>query len=851
MSVAKQPLPGHANNGKPLSKRSAKDYLFGTRIGEGSYSTVFAAVDLHSNQTYAIKVLSKRHIVKEDKIKYVNIEKTTLHRLGQQHPGIVQLYYTFQDEASLFFVLDFAEYGELLSIIRKFGSLSDQVAKFYMCQIIDAIKFIHLKGVIHRDLKPENILVGYDLNLKITDFGAAKLLGDDNNDVEEGIDYENVEQPIASGKSPVHRRGSFVGTAEYVPPELLKNNICGFESDVWALGCILYQFFNGTPPFKGSTEYLTFEKIINVDYSYKPSHPVPPEAKTIIDSVLVAEPSNRLTIPEIMSSKWFHGVPWNDRNYIWNRRVPKLEPQSSSNSSISMGTPYALAFKNGSNRNMNKSNSYQQLHSQIQSSEFNLVPSLAKKAYQPATKIKKGFAPPQPPISATHSPHQSYQNNFSPVPTVSQTGTIFNPHFTMQQPQVQQPQVQQPQVQQPQVPQPQVQQPQVQQPQLQKPPLQKPPLQKPQMQSSDHSIKIVPKKSPNLEKKSGNPDLPFRSERGLNKSSTNFMKQSSSAQVNTPPTSSESQHSIFHSSRGPSASATEIQAANAAASAASTKMQRKHTELSSKSARRSEVTNASQGNKTKSSSIKSYNKRKVANDIKFSEISTLLSSNEKILKMDMLLKLYLGKDEAHRRPGSHLDEESINTLISKYSHTLQKKSELVITVVTNKARVFFISSDLNVMLIDLKANQGNDYLMYDYEFESIAVDDNASITDGEDIYGYLVLELVKEGGDLIFLKRVSEMDKLTLTDPIRVINNKKEKVTLGDSYGWIDCLLMAKQMVAKENKESKSKSKVKQPKGKVSTKKVRRLTTESISDSSSANNKASDFAYAAAAAAHK
>ena len=97
--------------------------------------------------------------MKENKIKYVNIEKTTLNRLGQQHPGIVQLYYTFQDESSLFFVLDFAEYGELLSIIRKFGSLSESVLKFYMCQIIDAVRFIHLKGVIHRDLKPENILV--------------------------------------------------------------------------------------------------------------------------------------------------------------------------------------------------------------------------------------------------------------------------------------------------------------------------------------------------------------------------------------------------------------------------------------------------------------------------------------------------------------------------------------------------------------------------------------------------------------------------------------------------------------------------------------------------------------------
>ncbi|ODV68119.1 Pkinase-domain-containing protein, partial [Hyphopichia burtonii NRRL Y-1933] len=273
----------------PPKRRSAKDYQFGATIGEGSYSTVYLALDIHNNKTFAIKVLSKRHIVKEDKIKYVNIEKTTLHRLGQQHPGIVQLYYTFQDEASLFFVLDFAEYGELLSIIRKFGSLNEIVSKFYMLQIVDAVKFIHLKGIIHRDLKPENILVGHDFQLKITDFGAAKLLGSNQDFIDnEKIDYNGITNEISLD---LDRKGSFVGTAEYVAPELLKFNTCAFESDIWALGCILYQFFYGVPPFKGSTEYLTFEKIINVDYSYKQNHPMPKDVMNLIDSLLIAEPS--------------------------------------------------------------------------------------------------------------------------------------------------------------------------------------------------------------------------------------------------------------------------------------------------------------------------------------------------------------------------------------------------------------------------------------------------------------------------------------------------------------------------------------------------------------------------------
>lgn len=86
-------------------KKGVKDFNFGQTLGEGSYSTVLAAQDRQSGKDYAIKVLDKRHIIKEKKVKYVNIEKDTLNRLTD-HPGVVRLYYTFQDERSLYFVLD-------------------------------------------------------------------------------------------------------------------------------------------------------------------------------------------------------------------------------------------------------------------------------------------------------------------------------------------------------------------------------------------------------------------------------------------------------------------------------------------------------------------------------------------------------------------------------------------------------------------------------------------------------------------------------------------------------------------------------------------------------------------------
>ncbi|ODQ81571.1 hypothetical protein BABINDRAFT_108908 [Babjeviella inositovora NRRL Y-12698] len=299
-------------------KRAVKDYQFGNCIGEGSYSKVYSAVDLHNRKTYAVKVLSKKHIVKEKKIKYVNIEKHTLNRLGN-HPGIVQLYYTFQDDASLYFVIDFAEYGELLTIIRKYGSLNEHITRFYMAQILDAVEFMHSKGVIHRDLKPENILVNHHLRLMITDFGAAKLVGADTD-----ADVIAPDTTIPGDESP--RASSFVGTAEYVSPELLRHNQAGFECDIWALGCILYQFILGVPPFKGKTEYLTFEKIILLDYAFPPALYVPLRIKSLVGGLLRLDPLARLTIPEIKQHEFFRGADWADKKTIWGTKVPKFEP---------------------------------------------------------------------------------------------------------------------------------------------------------------------------------------------------------------------------------------------------------------------------------------------------------------------------------------------------------------------------------------------------------------------------------------------------------------------------------------------------------------------------------------------
>jgi 3-phosphoinositide dependent protein kinase-1 len=291
-------------------KKGVRDFSFGRILGEGSYSTVYLATDRQTLREYAVKVLEKKHIIKEKKIKYVNIEKNTLNRLTD-HPGIVRLYYTFQDETSLYYVLDLCNGGELLGVLKKTGTFDVECTRFYGAQILDAIAYMHSRGVIHRDLKPENVLLDDQMHVKITDFGTAKL-----------IPAPGEEGSGQGGSHDDERNASFVGTAEYVSPELLTDKSAGKPSDLWAFGCIIYQLLVGRPPFKGATEYLTFQKIVNLEYEFPAGFP--PAARDLVERCLVLDPARRLTVEHIRNHEFFDGQQFGKE--LWRMKAPRLRP---------------------------------------------------------------------------------------------------------------------------------------------------------------------------------------------------------------------------------------------------------------------------------------------------------------------------------------------------------------------------------------------------------------------------------------------------------------------------------------------------------------------------------------------
>ncbi|ESN99226.1 hypothetical protein HELRODRAFT_189040 [Helobdella robusta] len=304
------------------TKKKRSDFIFGILIGEGSFSTVYLAKEINTNRECAVKVLEKSHILKEKKEKYVTREKDILLKIN--HPFFIKLYFTFQDEGNLYFGLSYASNGQLLDYIKKLGKFDLEISRYYSAEIVLALEYLHSINIIHRDLKPENILMNEGMHIQITDFGSARILSEEDlKDIDESTTSEknlSVEEETAHAPATVERsftrRHSFVGTAQYVSPEVLNSNFSCFSSDLWALGCMVYQFLTGLHPFTGRHEYEIFQRILRLEY--KMPDDLDDCSKDFIEKILVLDRKKRLGCKEmggynsLKSHPFFADIKWEE-----------------------------------------------------------------------------------------------------------------------------------------------------------------------------------------------------------------------------------------------------------------------------------------------------------------------------------------------------------------------------------------------------------------------------------------------------------------------------------------------------------------------------------------------------------
>ncbi|CAO0795116.1 unnamed protein product [Mucor circinelloides] len=269
-------------------------------LGKGDVGKVYMVRQKGTDKLFAMKVLSKKEMIKRNKIKRALAEQEIL--MTSNHPFIVTLYHCFQSQEYLYFVMEYCMGGEFFRALqlRPGKCLNEDGARFYAAEVTAALEYLHLQGHIYRDLKPENILLHQSGHIMLTDFDLSK--GSSPPGRPGVVKSKSPNQPPSiDTKSCVEglRTNSFVGTEEYIAPEVIKG--CGHTSavDWWTLGILIYEMLYGTTPFKGNGRNETFAKILHTEPQF-PHQPAPYNAnassncKNLIRKLLQKDEHTRL-----------------------------------------------------------------------------------------------------------------------------------------------------------------------------------------------------------------------------------------------------------------------------------------------------------------------------------------------------------------------------------------------------------------------------------------------------------------------------------------------------------------------------------------------------------------------------
>lgn len=265
--------------------RTGRDYRRGTFLGEGGFARCFQMKDL-LGKIFAAKTVAKASI-KNEKTKTKLLSEIKIHK-SLKHPNIVNFIDCFEDDVNVYILLEICPNQSLMELLKTRKRVSEPEVRFFMVQIVGAIKYLHLRRVLHRDLKLGNIFFDPQMNLKIGDFGLASVL------------------PLGENA----RKYTICGTPNYIAPEVLGGKSVGhsFEVDIWAIGIMMYALLVGKPPFQAKDVQVIYERIKKTEYLFPADKPISYEAKVLIQDLLSLNPLNRPTIDEVLQYEWFKGA---------------------------------------------------------------------------------------------------------------------------------------------------------------------------------------------------------------------------------------------------------------------------------------------------------------------------------------------------------------------------------------------------------------------------------------------------------------------------------------------------------------------------------------------------------------
>jgi serine kinase len=260
-----------------------KGFLVNQTLGSGSYSKVkLAHCCGHDHDKVAVKIIDRMKAPKDFQHRFLPREMAIWPKL--RHPNIVNMLDMMEDYRRVYMILEFVDNGDVLRYIQRNGAIKDVIARSWIQQTGEAVRYLHEQNIAHRDLKLENLLLDNGYTIKICDFGFVK--DDCNKDISR----------------------TYCGSKSYAAPEILRGEPYDpRKADIWAIGVILYIFVTGKMPFdesKGNSGILEEHKRLNFPWQ-KFKKNVSDECRSLILWSFMFEYKDRPDIYELLGSEWF------------------------------------------------------------------------------------------------------------------------------------------------------------------------------------------------------------------------------------------------------------------------------------------------------------------------------------------------------------------------------------------------------------------------------------------------------------------------------------------------------------------------------------------------------------------
>lgn len=317
-----------------------------TQVGQGGYGEVFLARKRETGEVCALKRLRKRVLVKMDEVRHVLTERDIL--TATRTPWLVRLLYAFQDADHVFLAMEYVPGGDFRTLLNNSGVLREEHARFYAAEMFVAVNELHALGYIHRDLKPENFLVDSTGHIKLTDFGLAagalnptriESLKNRLDAVKDSsLIYRTPHERSSLYKKMraqnVAHADSIVGSPDYMAPEVLRGRNYNISVDYWSLGCILFEFLCGFPPFSGGSPDETWANLKNWEkVLQRPVYDKPQDLQFNLSDVawdavtrLIEQPQRRIcSLSQIQAHPFFAPLNLAELRSLRAPFVPQLE----------------------------------------------------------------------------------------------------------------------------------------------------------------------------------------------------------------------------------------------------------------------------------------------------------------------------------------------------------------------------------------------------------------------------------------------------------------------------------------------------------------------------------------------